>query len=73
MGWGKGNPPPIVQVFGRIGLLAAEDLARVHDAVRVGDPLYLAHEGQGIAVFLSQVCGLSDADAVLAGAGTAAL
>src|SRR5215210_3581482 len=42
-----------------------EDLARVHDVVRVGQPLYLPHERQGVAVLFSQVPGLSEADAVL--------
>src|SRR3954463_4153057 len=54
-------------------LLAAEDLARVHDAVRACDPFYLTHERQGVAVFFLQVCGLSSADTMLAGAGAAAL
>src|SRR5919108_624361 len=49
-----------------------EDLAGVQDAFRVGEPLDLAHEGQGVAVLLPQVLGLSEADAVLSGAGTAA-
>src|SRR5215210_8525990 len=60
-------------VSGRLGLLASEDLARIHDAVRVGDPLYPAHERQRIAVFFLQVPGFSQADTVLAGAGAATL
>src|SRR5215210_8425014 len=49
-----------------------EDLARVQDAFRVGEPLYLAHEGQGVAVLLPEVLRLAEAYAVLPCAGAAA-
>src|SRR5215218_4525606 len=49
-----------------------EDLARVQDAFRVDEPLYLAHEGQGVAVLLPEVLRLAEAYAVLPCAGAAA-
>src|SRR5215213_3236285 len=53
-------------------VLVGEDLARIHDAVWVGEPLDSAHERQGVPMLSLQVLDLAGTNPVLAGAGAAA-
>src|SRR5919199_5010877 len=68
--WNRGSP--LIRLLWRLSFLL-EDLAGVHDPVRIGKLLYLLHERQRVAVFFFEVLRLAVAYSVLPGTGATAL